>query len=151
VGRADLIARIRKNPLLRTFRVDKLTYAALEATLFEYVTHSTIPLMRMLNVPPDEIEKRCTGIVDSVWPASVSVTVIPVESVVGGGTAPSVRLKSFAVSVQHSNLGPDELLKKLRASDPPVIGRIAENKVVLDLRTVPPQSDETILRALGRL
>jgi L-seryl-tRNA(Ser) seleniumtransferase len=151
VGRADLIARIRKNPLLRTFRVDKLTYAALEATLFEYVTHSTIPLMRMLNVPADEIEKRCTGIVDSVGPASVSLAVIPVESVVGGGTAPSVRLKSFAVSVQHSNLGPDELLKKLRASDPPVIGRIAENKVVLDLRTVPPQSDETILRALGRL
>jgi seryl-tRNA(Sec) selenium transferase len=53
--------------------------------------------------------------------------------------------------VQHSHLGADELLKKLRTSDPPVIGRIAENKVVLDLRTVPPQSDEKIAGAVGRL
>jgi L-seryl-tRNA(Ser) seleniumtransferase len=153
VGRADLIARIRKNPLLRTFRVDKLTYAALEATLFQYLTHSTetIPLLRMLNVPADEIEKRCTAIVNSVRSARIGMAVLPVESVVGGGTAPDVRLKSFAVSVQHSHLGADELLKKLRACDPPVIGRIAEHRLVLDLRTVPPQSDETIAGVLGRL
>jgi seryl-tRNA(Sec) selenium transferase len=60
-------------------------------------------------------------------------------------------LKSFAVSVRHSHLGADELLKKLRASDPPVIGRIADNQVVLDLRTVPPRSDNTIVGLLEQL
>jgi L-seryl-tRNA(Ser) seleniumtransferase len=153
VGRADLIARIRKNPLLRTFRVDKLTYAALEATLFEYLTHSTqsIPLMRMLNAQADEIEMRCRAIVNSVRSTCTRVEVVAVESVIGGGTAPSARLKSFAVSVRHSHLGADELLKKLRASDPPVIGRIADNQVVLDLRTVPPRSDNTIVGLLEQL
>src|SRR6202012_1866168 len=68
VGRADLIARIRKNPLLRTFRVDKLTYAALEATLFEIVagTAESIPLMRMLDAPADTIEQRCRSVADAI-------------------------------------------------------------------------------------
>ena len=153
VGRADLIARIRKNPLLRAFRVDKLTYAALEATLFEYVNGSAagLPLMRMLGLPAEEVEKRCQAIVASINSANLIAAAIPVESVIGGGTAPSARLKSYAVSIRHRQVGADELLKRLRDFATPVIGRIAEDAVVLDLRTVPVEMDGTIVRALEQL
>jgi len=153
VGRTDLIARIRKNPLLRAFRVDKLTYAALEATLFEYQagTKDALPLTRMLSTPAEEIEERCHAIAGSTKSARVLTTVIAVESAIGGGTAPSARLKSYAVSIRHPHFTANELLKKLRSYDPPVIGRIAEDAVVLDLRTVPPHMDETIARALEML
>jgi len=153
VGRADLIARIQKNPLLRAFRVDKLTYAALEATLFEYIGASgeALPLMRMLHTPTEEIEKRCHTIADSIRSARVSIAVVPVHSVVGGGTAPSARLKSHAVSVRHTQLGAGEVLKKLRSCKPPMIGRIAEDAVLLDLRTVPAHLDETVVRLIGQL
>lgn len=153
VGRADLVAKIRRNPLLRAFRVDKLTYAALEATLFEYLVNSegALPLMRILSVSAEEIEKRSQRVACALRPGQLMATVIPVESAVGGGTAPSARLKSYAISVRHSVLSADELLKKLRMSDPPVIGRIAHDAVVLDLRTVPLQMDEAILRVLEHL
>jgi L-seryl-tRNA(Ser) seleniumtransferase len=153
VGRADLIARIRKNPLLRAFRVDKLTYAALEATLFEHLVSSGdgLPLMRMLRLTAEEIEERCRGIVNSIKSTALTLAIIPVESVVGGGTAPSARLKSYAVSVRHGQLGADEVLKKLRGCNPPLIGRIAEDAVVLDLRAVPAQMDDTIARTLEQL
>ena len=153
IGRADLIAKIRKNPLLRTFRVDKLTYAALEATLLEYLTNETdaLPLMRMLRVDAEEIERRCRAVASATRSENLSAEVIPVESVVGGGTAPNARLKSYAVSIQHRRLGANELLKKLRLFDPPIVGRIAEDTVVLDLRTVPAREDEIIARALEQL
>jgi L-seryl-tRNA(Ser) seleniumtransferase len=149
----DLIARIRKNPLLRAFRVDKLTYAALEATLFEYLVGSkeALPLMRMLSTTAEEIEQRCCAIVQAISSTGASVTIVPVESVVGGGTAPTARLKSHAISVRQGQLGADELLKKLRECEPPVIGRIVEDAVVLDLRTVPPQMDEIIRHLLEQL
>ena len=153
VGRTDLIARIRKNPLLRAFRVDKLTYAALEATLWEYVASSGegLPLMRMLRTPAEEIEKRSQKVVHSIWSARVNIAVIAVESVVGGGTAPGTRLKSSAICMRHHQLGVDELLQKLRQSNPPVIGRIAGDAVVLDLRTVPAHMDETMARIIEGL
>lgn len=153
VGRTDLITRIRKNPLLRAFRGDKLTYAALEGTLTEYLggTQANIPLMRMLRVPAEEIEKRCNAILASISSANLTVAIVPVESVIGGGAAPNARLSSYALAIRHQNIAADELLKKLRRSDPPVIGRIAEDAVMLDLRTVPSGMDETIARALEQL
>jgi L-seryl-tRNA(Ser) seleniumtransferase len=153
VGRADLIARIRKNPLLRAFRVDKLAYAALEATLFEYVGGSgaALPLVRMLRIPAEEIEKRCRAMVDAVRSARVVIAVVPAESVIGGGSAPSARLKSYAVSLRHTQFGADEVLKELRGHNPPLIGRIAEDAVILDLRTVPVEMDGTIARKLEQL
>jgi len=153
VGRADLIARIRKNPLLRAFRVDKLSYAALEATLFEYMVNSqdALPLMRMLHVPAAEIEKRTRKVADAMHSDHLTMAVIPVESTVGGGTVPTATLKSVGISLRHSALSADELLKKLRKSDPPVIGRIAQDAVVLDFRTVPAEMDEAILHILEQL
>jgi len=153
VGRADLIGRIRKNPLLRTFRVDKLIYAALEATLFDYAAcpADSIPLMRMLATTAETIELRCRAVLASLRSIRLRANVVEVASVVGGGTAPSARIRSYAVSLQHSMLSAEELLKHLRHCDPPVVARIAEGLVLLDLRTVPPQSDETVARLLDAL
>jgi len=152
-GRSDLIARIRKNPLLRTFRVDKLTYAALEATLFDYLGNpmESIPLMRMLHVQAESIEQRCRSLADSLRSTRLNAAVTPVESIVGGGTAPNDRIKSHALSLQHADLSAAELLKQLRHGDPPIIARIAEDQVLLDLRTVPPESDGIVARALNEL
>ena len=153
IGRSDLIARIRKNPLMRAFRVDKLTYAALEATLFEYLSGSIekIPLMRMLSLPVEQIEQRCRALAEQIGSDRLRAEVVAVESVVGGGTAPNTRLASYAVALAHADMGADELLKQLRTAEPPIVGRISEDKVMLDLRTVPAHVDETIRRVLEEL
>lgn len=153
IGRIELIARIRRNPLLRAFRVDKLTYAALEATLLGYLTGSpdSIPLMRMLSTPVDEIECRCRAIIGSLQSNRLHADVARVCSVVGGGTAPDAKLPSCSVVLVHTELSAAELLKTLRKADPPVIGRIKDEKVILDLRTVHPRFDETITRVLEQI
>lgn len=148
VGRKDLIARIRKNPLLRTFRVDKLTYAALEATLLQ---PDATPLMRMLSAPAEEIERRCRAVADNIRSTRINVAVVAVDSVVGGGTAPSATIRSHAVAIVHAGLSAADVLKALRRLDPPIIGRIADGAVHLDLRTVPARLDVAITSALNQL
>lgn len=152
VGRADLIARIRNNPLLRAFRVDKLIYAALEATLFEHLADAvSIPLMRMLSAPAEEIEQRCRRIAKGLTSSRITAEVVAVDSLVGGGTAPTAKLGSFGLSLLHVEQEAMELLKALRRLDPPIIGRIVEEAVILDLRTIPPRSDEIVARALAQV
>ena len=153
VGRTDLIARIRKNPLLRTFRVDKLIYAALEATLFEHLAAAgeSIPLMRMLSTPADEIELRCRKMAAEIQSSKIATEVVAVDILIVGGTAPNAKLRSFAVSLRHMEQSATELLRAMRKLDPPIIARIVEESVVLDLRTVPPQSDEIVARAFAQI
>ena len=152
-GRADIVARIRKNPLLRTFRVDKLTYAALEATIHDYDAglEDSIPIMRMLQTTTESIEQRCRDVIASLRSTQIHAKLIEASSVVGGGTTPSARIKSHAVSLRHLSLSASELLKQLRQCDPPIVARIAEDEVLLDLRTVFPKSDEALVRALNEL
>ena len=105
VGRNDLIERIRKNPLLRAFRVEKLIYAALEATLLEHLSEdpSSIPVERMLSLPPEELMRRCREIADQVVSSRLVLDVVPVASLVGGGTAPKASLQSCALSLRHAS------------------------------------------------
>ena len=153
VGRNDLIERIRKNPLLRAFRVDKLTYAALEATLLEHLSDdtTTIPIERMLSILPEELMRRCRQIAGQIACPDLVLDVIPVASLVGGGTAPKASLESFAISVRHLSLTAAELLAAFRKLEPPIIGRIADDTVLLDLRTVPPDFDADLASLLSRL
>jgi L-seryl-tRNA(Ser) seleniumtransferase len=153
VGRKNLIQRIQKNPLLRAFRVDKLTYAAFEATLLDYVSGSidSIPIHRMLGIRPDELMRRCRQIADGIHSARLMVDVVPVESLVGGGTAPKATLPSCAVSLRHTSLSAEGLLSALRHLDPPIIARISEGAVLLDLRTVSPRFDSDIAALLSKL
>jgi L-seryl-tRNA(Ser) seleniumtransferase len=153
VGRRDLIERIRNNPLLRAFRVDKLTYAALEATLLEHLSEdsSTIPIERMLSVQPEALMRRCRDIATQILSARLAVAVVPVTSLLGGGTAPKALLESCAISLRHVSLTAGELLATLRRPDPPIVGRIADDTVLLDLRTVPPRFDDGIASFLNSL
>ena len=153
VGRIDLIQKIQKNPLLRAFRVDKLTYAGLEATLQEHLSGQpdSLPLFRMLSVAPAELMRRCRQIADQIHSARLAIDVVPVESLVGGGTAPKATLPSCAIALRHASLSAEGLASALRQLDPPVIGRISEDSVLLDLRTVNPEFDDTIGLSLNGL
>ena len=153
VGRNDLIERIRKNPLLRAFRVDKLTYAALEATLLEHLSEDpvSIPVERMLSLLPEELMRRCREIAGQVVSSKLVLDVVPVASLIGGGTAPKATLQSCALSVRHASLTAAELLATLRRLDPPIVGRIADESVLLDLRTVPQHFDSEFVCILSSL
>jgi L-seryl-tRNA(Ser) seleniumtransferase len=152
VGRVDLIDRIRKNPLLRTFRVDKLTYAALEATLMDYLSEKedSVPVAKMLHSSQLEILRRCEWVADQVRSDTLFAEAVPVLSLIGGGTAPAARLQSSAVSLRHSTLQAQTLLHTLRQLEPPVIGRVSEDAVLLDLRTVEPEFDAILASLLRR-
>jgi len=148
VGRVGLIDRIRKNPLLRAFRVDKLTYAALEATLMDHLLEKPIPIVSMLHAPALEILRRCEWVAGQVRSGDLFAEAVPVLSLIGGGTAPAARLQSSAVSLRHATLQPQALLRALRGLDPPVIGRVCEDAVLLDLRTVEPEFDVKLVSLL---
>ncbi len=150
IGRVDLIEKIRKNSLLRTFRVDKLTYAALEATLIEHLCGNadSIPTFQMMKESPGSIERRCQWIVSELEETSIIADVIPAASVIGGGTTPRATLQSFAVRIRHIDYSAQVLMLKLRQLRPPVIARIEDNSVLLDLRTVGPELDTTLAAQL---
>ncbi len=150
IGRKELIERIRRSPLFRTFRVDKLTLAALEGTLVDYLADAPdqIPIVRMLNILPDEILHRCEWIEAGIDNPDLSVEIVPATSLIGGGTTPNAGLRSFALSLTHSQMRTAALALALRQAKTPVIGRIVDGRVLLDLRTVDPDSDPLLLAAI---
>jgi L-seryl-tRNA(Ser) seleniumtransferase len=151
-GREDLIKRVRSNPLFRALRVDKLTYAALEATLMEYIrrNYDAIPFARMMRLPADEIRVRAEALQGQLASAAhLRTEIIDGESLVGGGSAPTSSLPTFLLAVTAQSLSADELATRLRLHDPPVVARVEEGRVLLDLRTVfAPREDAEIARAL---
>ncbi len=157
-GRADLVARLRSNSLFRALRVDKLTYAALEATLLAYVRrdHDAVPVLRMMRLPKDEITRRAEGIASRVESAQAKSAGLKVElrdgeSVIGGGAAPSAVLPTRLIALTHSDLSADELSARLRANTPPIIARVEEGRVLVDMRTVFPEQDAVLVQALSSL
>jgi len=157
-GRADLVARMRSNSLFRALRVDKLTYAALEATLLAYVKrdHDAVPVLRMMRLPKDEIAGRAGKIVSEVKAAQeksarLKLELIDGESVIGGGAAPSAVLPTRLIAITHADLSADELSARLRGSDPPIIARVEEGRVLVDLRTVFPDQDANLVAGLASL
>jgi L-seryl-tRNA(Ser) seleniumtransferase len=108
-----------------------------------------IPIMRMLHEPAERIRQRCEEVAAGIDNLEVSATVLEVESVIGGGTAPKARLKSYAVALCHRNCDAVALLPALRRCDPPIIGRIEEDQVILDLRTVEPHLDSYLINAVN--
>ncbi len=152
-GRADLISRMRTNSLFRALRVDKLTYAALEATLLAYVKqdHNAIPALRMMHLSKDEINHRAEVVAGSVRSSVLKVEIIDGESVIGGGAAPSATLPTRLLAVTREGLSADEILARLRASESSVIARVEEGRVLLDLRTVFPEQDEKVVATLRAL
>ncbi len=151
-GRGDLIARMRSNSLFRALRVDKLTYAALEATLLAYVKHDqdAVPALRMMHLSKDEIGRRAEAVA-ALRSSGLTVEIIDGESVIGGGAAPSAVLPTRLLAVTREGLSADELSARLRAGNLPIIARVEEGRVLLDLRTVFPEQDENVMAALRAL
>jgi L-seryl-tRNA(Ser) seleniumtransferase len=153
-GSADLVRRMRSNSLFRALRVDKLTYAALEATLLAYVKGEAeeIPAVRMMRMSREEIERRAKTLVAQLGGVQgLRVEVVEGESVIGGGAAPSAVLPTWLIAFAAEGLSADELQARLRGADPPVVARVQEDRVVLDLRTVFPEQDSTVTAALRAL
>ncbi len=149
-GRTDLVAHMRSNSLFRALRVDKLTYSALEATLLAYVKHDhdAIPALRMMHLSKEEISRRTQTVAAESASPELTVEIIDGESVIGGGAAPSAMLPTRLLAVTRAGLSADEISARLRASEPPVIARVEEGRVLLDLRTVFPEQDEYVTAAL---
>jgi L-seryl-tRNA(Ser) seleniumtransferase len=152
-GDPALVARMRANPLFRALRVDKLIYAALEATLLAYVRgdHDAIPAVRMMRLSQDEVGERAKALAATITTPRLKIEIVDGESVLGGGAAPSAILPTRVLALSCEGLSADELAAQLRGSDPPIIARIEEGHVVLDLRTVFPQQDAAVAAALNRI
>lgn len=149
-GRPELIARIRSNPLFRALRVDKLTYSVLESVLLAYVKndYESIPALRMMRAQAAEIEARAKAMCATIARRGVRCEVVETRSVIGGGAAPGSTLPSFAVSVELDGKSPDDLAAALRLNEPPIIARVEDDRVLLDLRTVSPEDEAAIVAAL---
>jgi L-seryl-tRNA(Ser) seleniumtransferase len=157
-GRGDLVARMRSNSLFRALRVDKLTYGALEATLLAYVKrdHDAVPVLRMMRLSREEIVRRAEALVAQIEcaqakPPKLRLNLCDGESVIGGGAAPSAVLPTRLIALSHAELRADELCTRLRASDPPVIARVEDERVLIDLRTVFPEQDSQLLQVMNSL
>ena len=150
-GREAVLAAIRKHPLMRALRVDKLTYAALEATLEEFAAgraDTTVPVAAMLAMPIEEIARRADALAETLSARGVQATVADGESTIGGGSAPGVTLPTRLVQIRHPVLTAFALESHLRRCEPPIITRIENDRVVLDLRTVDAADDEALVRSL---
>ena len=155
VGRQDLIERIRSHPLMRAFRVSKLTYAALEATLLEHATEKaadTIPTLRMATMSAETIDKRLEILVARLEKTrGIEMNIIGGNSTIGGGSTPGLNLPTRLLAIKIPGESPESTETRLRKFEPPVIARIEANRIVLDLRTVLPQQDELLANLLLRL
>ena len=150
-GREELVKRVRANPMFRALRVDKLTYAALEATLMEYVrqNHEAIPFLRMMRASAEEIRARSQSLQARLAPANhLRTVIVSGESLVGGGSAPTSTLPTFLLAITAQPLSADDLAARLRMNNPPIVARVEEGRVLLDLRTVFPEEEAELVRAL---
>ena len=151
-GTPELVAKVRKNPLFRALRVDKMFYAALEATLLAYVRedYDAIPALRMMRVTEERLDERAQHIMRKLRISAprLKVEVAETRSVIGGGSAPGATLASRAVTVSSDEIGADEIARKLREWETPVIARVENGRVVMDLRTVEPERDAVVVAAV---
>jgi len=148
VGRAALIDRLRQNPLARALRCDKLTLAALEATLALYLSapdlRAALPTLRLLTRPLAELETAgaiAVALLERALGADYAIALVDSEAAVGSGAQPTATLPSKAIAVTHPHLAPLAIAARFRASQPPIIGRVHQERFLLDLRCVAQPSD----------
>ena len=159
VGRKEYVDRIKRNPLNRALRIDKMTLAALEATLRLYLdpeqARRRIPTLRMITAEPKELmrnARRLAGLIRRTLATSYAARVTPGASRVGGGAFPERDIPTGLVRLDASGAGlsPDALRTALLATDPPLVGRIEENAFCLDVRTLDPSEYGLVVAALGQ-
>jgi L-seryl-tRNA(Ser) seleniumtransferase len=152
LGRTELVERVMKHPLARAVRVDKLTLAALAATLDLYLTQSVrhIPIWQMLEASAESIAARARAWESRLTELGLEVKIVASESAVGGGSLPGERLPTTVLVIAPRRAGAAGLLRRLREQEPPVIGRIQDERVLLDPRTVLPDEDDVLIEAVRR-
>ncbi len=155
VGRERLIKKIQKNPMLRAMRIDKMTFAALEATLMQYLDEDTairdIPTLMMLTQPAEMIKKRAKRILNSLKKSiagQAALEIVPDQSRAGGGSLPETDFPTYAVSVKPLNMSVNAFEKKLRLGNPPVIARIQGDVLLVDARTVQDKEVKTLVSCI---
>ena len=150
-GDRETIDVIRRHPLMRALRVDKLTYAALEATLEEHAIGrgvDAVPVLRMLRLDAASVGTRAEALGRTLRGDGWRTAVVDGVSTIGGGSAPGSEIPTRLLVLERDDASADEIETRLRALDPPVIARIQDDRVVLDLRTVDPSDDERLAALL---
>ncbi|MBX7053831.1 MAG: L-seryl-tRNA(Sec) selenium transferase [Pyrinomonadaceae bacterium] len=153
-GRRDLIDKIRKHPMYRVLRVDKLIYAALGATLESYTAGNAereIPVLQMINCSREEIVERAVRFAGRIKKLNmgISASVCDGNSVIGGGSAPDIHPPTSLIAISHAELSADRIESALRRATPPVISRIENNLVLIDLRTVANDEEDLLFNAIA--
>jgi L-seryl-tRNA(Ser) seleniumtransferase len=156
VGRAALVQKIEKDPLMRAFRLDKMVLAALEATLRIYLDEERalreVPVLRLLAMPLDELQRRAEALTEQLRtiPGIGSVNVREDASAVGGGSLPDQTLPTRVVEIEAAGVSDTELARRLRMGTPAVVGRLSASRLLLDIRTVFPHQDAELIEAVRR-
>jgi L-seryl-tRNA(Ser) seleniumtransferase len=159
VGRREVLEKIRKHPLYRALRVDKLIYAALEATLEAYVKETAlqeIPVLKMISQTNAKLKQRTIQFAQTLREKldenrDLTFETIDGLSVIGGGSAPDVQPPTTLLALKHAKMSVSRLEQNLRSSKPPVITRIFEDKVLIDLRTVSDNEESELLEVLEKV
>ena len=154
VGKREAVEKIRHHPMARALRIDKLTLAALEATLRLYLdpakAFAEIPALQMLSMPAEDLLQRCNALLPKLQQTIgeyADLEVVSANSTVGGGALPLAELPGWALSLRPKHTSLNEMTQKLRMGSPPVIGRIQDNRFLIDPRTLN-QKDEALLATL---
>ncbi len=154
IGKKEYIDRMKKHPLARAFRVDKMTLAAMEATFFEYLdmenAKKTIPVLQMITVSGEELQNKADRLIEAIKARTDAFTLgsEPCKDQVGGGSAPTVRLNGIAVSIASETVPAERLERLFRRAETPVIVRVAHDKVLLSVRTIKEEEIETAASAV---
>jgi len=158
VGKRDVIDKVRKHPMARALRIDKLTLAALEATLRLYLDPqkalAQIPTLRMLSLPASEMQQQCEALLPKIMESishAVNCTIIDVPATVGGGALPLAELPGRAIALVPKKLSMNELTTQLRNCEPAVIGRVQDDQFLIDPRTLNPDDEILLLQALQQV
>ena len=155
VGKQAIIARLRKHPLYRALRSDKLRLAALEATLISHqreMAEVEVPVIQMLALTADNLEQHAKSMIEKVdQSGAIKLQLQKGESTVGGGAGPTSTLPTTLIAITHTEKSAQQIEYELRSLSPPIISRISEGKVLLDLRTVFPDQLPAVLEALRQI
>ena len=151
VGKKAIVDKLKKHPLTRAMRVDKMTLAALEATLRSYDAglSSEIPTIAMLSATPAYLQGKADQLCQLMLKAGIAAEVVATEGQVGGGSVPTQMLKSFAVAVQPAGVNLDQLEINLRLGSPAIVGRINHDRFLLDVRTLRENDFDAIVKAVA--
>ncbi len=154
IGKKEYIDKMKKHPLARAFRVDKMTLAAMEATFFEYLdmenAKKTVPVLQMITVSREELQNKADRLIEAIKAKTDAFTLDsePCKDQVGGGSAPTVRLNGIAVSIASEAVPAERLERLFRRAETPVIVRVAHDKVLLSVRTIKEEEIETAASAV---